>query len=113
LAESRFPLWAFITEMAAVPVAIILFWLLLRRLRLVHLAQWEKLGRPTLLVWTWPGSITELLDRVAANFRLLMFPFRTQSFQLGDPIAATFLWLLRATLGLLATLRLWSWWANP
>jgi len=113
VAESHFPLWAFIVEMAAIPVCFIFLGLLLRRLRLVHPAMWEKLGRPSLFIWAWPGSIVALLERVDANIRLLMFPFRTQSFQLGDAGTAILLWLVRATLGLLAIFRLWSWWANP
>ena len=113
MAESHFPLWAFIVEMAAIPVGFIFLGLLLRRLRLVHPAMWEKLGRPSLFIWAWPGSIVALLERVDANIRLLMFPFRTQSFQLGDAGTAIPLWLVRATLGLLAIFRLWSWWANP
>ena len=114
MAVSHFPLWALITELAGVPVAIIFFGLLLRRLRLVHPETWDKLGRPSsLFVWPWPGSIIPALEGAVPRFRLLVFPFRTQSFQLDDPCTAILLWMIRATLGLLAILRLWSWWANP
>lgn len=108
---SRFPPWAFITEMAGVPVGLVFLGLLLRRLRLVHPATWEQLGRPTLFISAWP--IIPALERTAANCRLLVFLFRTQSFQLGDLGTAILLWLVRATLVLLVILRLWSWWANP
>jgi len=53
VAQSNFPLWAFITEMVALPVAFIFFGLLMRRLRRVHPATCERLGRPTLFIWTW------------------------------------------------------------
>ena len=112
MAEPHFPLWAFITEMAILPVAVIFEGLLLRRLRLVHPATWEKLGRPSLFIWTWPGSVIALLERVDANIRLLVFPFRAQSFQLTDPGTAILMWLVRGTLGIFVTFRLWSWWAN-
>jgi hypothetical protein len=112
MAELHFPVWAFITEMIAFPVAFTFFGLLVRRLRRVHPTIWEKLGQPTLFIWTWPGSIIALLERTDANLRLAMFPFRRQSFQLGDPATAVLLWFLRATLGLIIVLRLWSWWAN-
>lgn len=113
MVESHFPLWAFIAEMAAIPVAFILLGLLLRRLRLVHPATWEKLGRPSLITLAWPGSIMALLERIDANIRLLVFPFRSQSFQLRDPGTAILLWLVRASLGLFGIFRVWSWWANP
>ena len=113
MAEPHFPLWAFITEMAASPVALIFFGLLSRRLRLVHYTTWEKLGRPSLFIGTWPGSIVTLAERVDAIFRLVVFPFRTQSFQLDNSSTAILLWLVRGTLVLLVTFRLWSWWANP
>jgi hypothetical protein len=112
VAEPQFPLWAFITEMVALPVAFIFFGLLVRRLRRVHPATWEELGRPSLFIGTWPGSVIALLERADANLRLAVFPFRTQSFQLGDPATATLLWIVRGALGLLVVLRFWSWWAN-
>ena len=85
MTKSHFPLWAFIMEMMAIPVAFMFLGMLIRRLRLVHPATWEKLGRPSLIILAWPGSIIALLERVDANIRLLVFPFRSQSFQLGDP----------------------------
>jgi hypothetical protein len=112
LTKPDFPLWAFITEMVAIPMAFVLFGLLSRRLRLSHPDIWEKLGRPRLFIWTWPGSILALLDRFDANFRLFAFPFRTASFQLEDTWAATLLWLVRAISGLVVILRAWSVWAN-
>jgi hypothetical protein len=109
----HFPLWAFIAEMAAIPVAFIFLRPLLRRLRLVHPATWENLGRPFLFMWPWPGSIIGLLDQFDANIRLLVFPFGNQSFQFGNSGTATLLRLVRATLGMLAIFCVWSWWANP
>jgi hypothetical protein len=73
---------------------------------------WEKLGRSSLFIWTWPGSVIALLEAVDANIRLLVFPFRAQSFQLTDTGTVILTWLVRATLVLLAIFRLWSWWAN-
>jgi hypothetical protein len=113
MAEAHFPLWALVTEMAAVPITFVFFGLLLRRLRLVHPATWEELGQPSLFIWAWPGSIIALLDRVDANCRLLVFPFRTRSFQLDNAGTAVLLWVVRATLGVLLLFRVWSWWVNP
>jgi hypothetical protein len=109
--EPLFPLWAFITKMTAIVAAFIFQGLLLRRLRLVHPTTWEKLGRPSLTT-AWPGSIIAFLDRVEANIRLVVFPFQSQSFQLGDSGTAILLWMVRATLGLVAVFAVWSWWAN-
>lgn len=111
MGEPQFPLWAFITEMAAIPLAFIFFVLLSRRLRLVHPAMWEKLGRPDLMM-LHPGSFLGFLDLVEANFRLYIFPFRSQSFGLGNWGTAILLWLARVTLGLIVVFGGWSWWAN-
>jgi hypothetical protein len=110
--EPQFPFWAFITEMTGIPVAFVFLWLLVRRLRLVHPATWEKLGRPSLFIWAWPGSVIALLEALAANIRLSVLPFRAESFQLTDSGTVILMWLVRATVGLLAIFRLWSWWAN-
>jgi hypothetical protein len=113
VAKPYFPPWVFFAEIAAILVALIFVGLLLRRLRLVHPAIWENLGRPTLFMGMWPGSIIALAERFDANFRLLAFPFRAQSFQLDDPSTKIILWLVRASLGLTAIFGLWSWLANP
>ena len=110
MTEAPFPLWAFIAQMAAISLGITLLGLLSRRLRLVHPVTWERLGRPSLMML--PGSIIGFFERGVANIRLVVFPFRSPSFQLSDPGTAFLLWLLRATLGLLAVFSVWSLWAN-
>ncbi len=111
--NTHFPLWALLSYFALLPVVFVLMGLLVRRLRLVHPTTWEQLGRPTLLVSPWAGSILALADRMDANFRLFAFLFRKQSFQTGNFGTATLLWLVRITIGLFAVLALWSWWVNP
>jgi hypothetical protein len=97
--------------MAAITAAFLFMLLLTRRLRVVHPATWEKLGRPSLTTPS-PGSIVAFLGHVKANIRLVVFPFRSQSFQLGDPGTAILLWLVRATWGLIAIFEIWTWWAK-
>jgi hypothetical protein len=111
-AEPQFPLWAFITEMASIPVAFVFLGLLVRRLRLTHPATWEQLGRPPLFVGAWTGSLIAGLEAVAASIRLLIFPFRPQSFQLTDPGTMILMWLVRAAFGLQVILSIWSSWVN-
>jgi hypothetical protein len=111
--NTHFPLWALLSYFALLPVCAVLMGLLVRRLRLVHPTTWEQLGRPTVFVSLWPGSILAVADRADANFRLFVFPFRKQSFQTGNFGTATLLWLVRITIGLAIILGLWSWWANP
>jgi hypothetical protein len=110
VAEPKFPLWAFTTLVAAIPIGFVLLALLLRRLRLVYPDTWEGLGRPTVLLSPLGKSFIAILENVAANVRLLAFPFRTQSFQLDDPATACLLWLMRINLALVWALGLWSWW---
>jgi hypothetical protein len=123
--QSHFPLWALITQLAGAPVVFIFLGLLLRRLRCIHPTTWESLGRPSLLAWAYPKPVITLLawaypkpvitlpERLEAFFRLVIFPFRAQSFQLSDPVAAILLWLLRVMIVLGMLLSAWSWWANP
>lgn len=112
MAEPKFPPWALITLLSAIAIASIFLGLLLRRLRLVHTEIWERLGRPTLFVWPVGKSFLALLDAIEAYFRLLIFPFRAQSFQLDDPGTAFLLWFVRINLALVWALGFWSWWAN-
>lgn len=110
--QSHFPLWALITQLAGAPVVFIFLGLLLHRLRCVHPTTWESLGRPSLLAWAYPKPVITLPERLEAFFRLVIFPFRAQSFQLSDPVAAILLWLLTVTIVLGMLLSAWSWWAN-
>jgi hypothetical protein len=106
-----FPLWAFFVEMTVLSIAFISVVLLIRRLRAVHPEIWEKLGGPSLSI-TWPGSIVALLERCDANMRLLVYPFRSQSFHLTDSGTTILLWMVRIALGPQAIFVAWSWWSN-
>lgn len=92
--EPQFPVWAFITEMTGIPAVFVFLGLLVRRLRLAHPTTREELGRPPLFIWAWPGSVIAPLQAVVANVRLLLFPFRTQSFQLTDIGTVILMWLV-------------------
>jgi hypothetical protein len=112
LAEPHFPLWAFIAYVTGIPIGMIFVWLLACRLREAHPETWENLGRPSGSPFSsWvvdPGQLPRALKAWMSNFRLLYFPFRTESFQMTDRTTVALLWILRTILALLVILGIWS-----
>jgi hypothetical protein len=81
----------------------IIFWLLARRLRRAFPSIWDQLGRPL----GYPSlfvSLSENLNALGANLRLMFFAWRRQHVDLGDHKITLLVWCTRIGYGLITAL---------